>query len=76
MKKETNTELLLSCLGLVFVILIMAFLTAAIGMWLWNAILVPMFAFPIIGYWQMYGIIVLVRLVFGSGSRLSSSSRS
>ena len=62
------------CMLAIFILLICIFLYAAIGMWLWNIILVPMFGAPVIGYWQMYGIMILAKLIFGGGSYSSSSN--
>jgi hypothetical protein len=58
----------------IFVIILTVILYAAIGMWLWNLILVPLFGAPVIGYWQMYGIMILARMIFGRGSSSSSSN--
>ena len=45
------------------------FLLALITMWLWNSILPVLFAsFPTIGYWQMLGLMVMVRLLFVFGT--------
>ena len=73
-KRAKRAEVISGCLAAIIVLPIVLFLGAAIGMWLWNAILVPMFAFPVIGYWQMYGIMILAKLIFG-GTSISSSSK-
>ena len=73
-KRAKRVEVISGCLAAIIVLPIVLFLGAAIGMWLWNAILVPMFAFPVIGYWQMYGIMILAKLIFG-GTSISSSSK-
>ena len=72
-KRAKRVEVIAGCLGAIVALIIVLFLGAAIGMWLWNAILVPMFAFPVIGYWQMYGIMILGKLIFGGYSTSSSS---
>jgi hypothetical protein len=71
--KKNTFEIAISCYATIIALIIVLFLGAAIGMWLWNAILVPMFAFPVIGYWQMYGIMILGKLIFGGYSTSSSS---
>lgn len=58
--KKNNNYLLAIIIFIVYILL-----ETSISMWLWNIILVPLFNAPIIGYWQMCGIIVLVRLIFG-----------
>ena len=73
-KKKSSLEIFGSCMLAILVFVICIFLYAAIGMWLWNIILVPLFGAPIIGYWQMYGIMILARLIFGRSSTSSSSN--
>ena len=73
LRRKIKTKIFAGCFAALIVLIVMCFLHAAIGMWLWNAILVPMFAFPVIGYWQMYGIMILGKLIFG-GYSISSSS--
>ncbi len=60
-------------LGLILLVAILCLLGAAIAMWLWNVIMVPMFGMPVLGYWQMYGIMILARLIFGSRTSSSNS---
>ena len=73
-KEKLGLEVFGGCMLIVLLLLVICFLYAAIGMWLWNAILVPMFAFPVVGYWQMYGIMILAKLIFG-GSSYSSRGK-
>ena len=73
LKREARTKVFAGCLAALIALFIICFLGAAIGMWLWNAILVPMFGAPVIGYWQMYGIMILGKLIFGGYSTSSSS---
>lgn len=72
-KKKSGLEIFWGCMLAIFVIILTVILYAAIGMWLWNLILVPLFGAPVIGYWQMYGIMILARMIFGRGSSSSSS---
>ena len=67
-------EKFIGCLTAIVVLIVICFLGAAIGMWLWNAIMVPVFAMPVLGYWQMYGIMILGKLIFGGTSTYSSNS--
>ena len=73
-KKKSDLEIFGGCMLAILVFVIGIFLYAAIGMWLWNIILVPLFGIPIIGYWQMYGIMILARLIFGRSSTSSSNN--
>ena len=73
-KRAKRAEIISGCLAAIVAILIVCFLGAAIGMWLWNAIMVPVFTLPALGYWQMYGIMILAKLIFG-GTSISSSKK-
>ena len=73
-KKKSGLEIFGGCMLAILVLVVCIFLYAAIGMWLWNIILVPLFGVPVIGYWQMYGIMILARLIFGRSSTSSSSN--
>lgn len=46
-------------------IALFVFIGGVIVMLLWNAILPPLFGWPLIGFWQALGILVLCRLLFG-----------
>ena len=72
-KRDRAIASFFGCLAMILAIVVILFLYAAIGMWLWNAIMVPVFAMPVLGYWQMYGIMILARMIFGG--RSSSSSK-
>ena len=72
-KKKSGLEIFGGCMLAILAIVIAVFLYAAIGMWIWNVTLVPLFGAPVIGYWQMYGIMILARMIFGRTSSSSSS---
>lgn len=73
--KDTSTiETFLGCLGTIALLVIVLLLYAAIGMWLWNALMVPLFSMPVLGYWQTYGLMILGRMFFGGRTSSSSSS--
>ena len=44
--------------------LAMFILYAAFGTWLWNTLMPVIFGLPVIGFWQMYGLIWLSRFFF------------
>lgn len=48
------------------VILLVTFIYAAILMWLWNIILVPVLNISIINYWQSFGIYIISNILFKS----------
>ena len=72
--KKSSLEILGGCMVAILVVVVSIILYAAIGMWIWNVTLVPMFGAPVIGYWQMYGIMILARMIFGRSSSSSSSN--
>ena len=80
-KQSKEDRLEKACVGclvaiLTLVLLIgLTFLYAAIGCWLWGIIIVPVFGAPVLTYWQMYGLIILARMILGTGSSVSSSSK-
>ena len=47
----------------IFAVIVCGFIGAAIATWLWGLIIVPVFGAPVLGYWQMYGIIILIKLL-------------
>ena len=55
------TAIGLAVIGLVLGI-IYAFVISIIGVWLWNYAMVSMFNVPQITFWQMFALMVLVRL--------------
>lgn len=60
----------------VFIVIFLSlFIYAAIGCWLWGLIMVPVFGLPALGYWQMFGLMWLLRMLFGRGSKYSSSKK-
>lgn len=54
-------------------IVLLSFLTAGIATWLWGLIVVPVFGLPALGYWQMFGLIWLLRLILPTS--VSSSGK-
>lgn len=56
----------LTAIGLVVIGLVLgiiyAFAISIIGVWLWNYAMVSMFGVPQITFWQMFALMVLVRL--------------
>jgi hypothetical protein len=63
------------CLVVFIVVFLSLFIYAAIGCWLWGLIMVPVFGLPALGYWQMFGLMWLLRLLFGRSSSYSSSKK-
>ena len=59
-------EMFLLILGAIFVVALVSFLYGAILMWLWNAVIVIVFAAPALTYWQAYGICIICNLLFKS----------
>ena len=63
------------CLVVFIVVFLSLFIYAAIGCWLWGLIMVPVFGLPALGYWQMFGLMWLLRLLFGRNGSYSSSKK-
>ena len=63
-------EALLGCLGVLAAIAIAFLLPPALLLWLYNHVVVLVFAqwaiWPHIGYWQMFGLHWFCRMLFGS----------
>lgn len=57
-------EIIGKFLTVIFIVVISGLIGAAIAAWLWGLIVVPVFGAPVLGYWQMYGIIILIKLLF------------
>jgi hypothetical protein len=66
MKEGCIRYLLLFLLVLLFS-LVFAFVFAYFGVLLWNYAVVSIFGLPKITYWQMFALMVLVRMFFPSG---------
>lgn len=45
-------------------IIVFGLVLAGIANWLWGLIIVPVFGAPVLTYWQMYGIMILIKLLF------------
>lgn len=60
------------CLVVFFIVFLSLFIYAALGCWLWGLIMVPVFGLPALGYWQMFGLMWLLRMLFGRSGNYSS----
>lgn len=58
-----------------FLLYFVIFIPAAwIGMLLWNSVLIGLFtSIPTIGFWQMYGLLWLIRIMIPYSSHISSN---
>lgn len=63
---------LIAVLLVLAVSVIVALIVALPVMWLWNALLPQLFDFAKITFWQAFGLVLLVRFLFGTGSSGSS----
>lgn len=48
----------------ILAVIIVVFVSAVCLMWLWNAIIIDLFAAPSIGYWQAMGICFISQILF------------
>lgn len=51
-------------------IIAVSFLWAGLALWFWNTAIVSAFAAPALGYWQMYGIYWLIRILMPSNIKI------
>lgn len=65
-------ELIALFFGIVFAAVALALLLALPTMWLWNANIPALFALPSITWGQAFGLMLLARLLFGTGNSSSS----
>lgn len=61
--KEIFGKTLISWVLLVLSVFLTLALNAALGLWLWGLIVIPVFNAPILTFWQMFGLCVLARLM-------------
>ena len=60
----------LMIIGLCILALVLALLGAWIGVALWSAIMVNIFGLPALTFWQFYGLMILLHILFPSGSNV------
>ena len=70
MKK--SIELFMRLIIITLIIIGFTLVYTGIAVWLWSIIIVPVFSAPVLSYWQMYGLILFVKLMFPL--RFSSSN--
>ena len=54
---------ILGCLGLIVLIIALAWLEVQIACWLWGIIMVGIFSLPMLTGWQMFGLMVLLHVI-------------
>lgn len=57
--EDLGVAILIFILAFVF-----AFFEAILGVWLWRKIMVEIFNLPSLIFWQFYGLIVLIHIIF------------
>ena len=62
MKDKIYTGCLMFVIA-IFLLSLANFAYAGIALWLWEIIIVPVFGAPLLGYWEMFGLIWLCHLV-------------
>lgn len=68
-------ETILMVLGFIGLMAILLFGGAWIALWLWNVIAIPVFNAPALTFWQMYGLMWLLRLLFPRNVKMSSEHK-
>ena len=67
---ETFAELLGWILLLILLVGILLFAVPALELWLWGLVMVPVFGAPVMTFWQMFGLNLLIGLLFGKTVRV------
>ena len=57
-------QIIMGCLSALVAALIISLILAGFAQWLWMIIIVPKFGAPVLTFWEMYGLIVLLRILF------------
>ena len=73
--RDSIAEGCLFTLIALIIVIAFTFFGAWVATWLWGVIVVPVFNLPALSYWQMFGLIWLMRLVFSGGTTSSSRSK-
>lgn len=72
-KKEYGClEVFLAVILVFAVALVINLIFAGIAVWMWGLVIVPVFGAPVLTYWQMYGIMVLLSCILPS--RINTSN--
>jgi hypothetical protein len=67
---DTFAELLGWILLLILLVGVLLFAVPALELWLWGLVMVPVFGAPVMTFWQMFGLNVLIGLLFGKTIRV------
>ena len=59
----------------VILLIVICFAVPWIELWLWGAVMIPVFGAPALTYWQMFGLNLLCVLLFGRGSNINTSNK-
>lgn len=67
---DTFAELLGWILLLILLVGVLLFAVPALELWLWGLVMVPVFGAPVMTFWQMFGLNLLIGLLFGKTVRV------
>lgn len=67
---DTFAELLGWILLLILLVGVLLFAVPALELWLWGLVMVPVFGAPVMTFWQMFGLNLLIGLLFGKTIRV------
>ena len=62
-KNLFDAETIFAILSVIIVLLISNLFGAAVAACIWNAVIMPIFNAPYIGYWSMYWIMIFIELI-------------
>lgn len=64
---------ILGGLAIIFFAVFICLIPAILATWLWGLLVVPIFGLPTLTFWQMFGLMILVRIILPSPSSSNSS---
>jgi len=66
--QEKILKISFKIVGGILLVLLLALVFGYVIMLLWNWLMPVIFGLPVIGYWQAWGLLILAKILFGSGS--------
>ena len=61
---DYGQQILGGCLAALIFAVIISLILAGFAQWLWMIIIVPKFGAPAMTFWEMFGMIILLRILF------------
>lgn len=65
----------LALFGILVLVIVLVFAEVWIAMLLWNALAVGLFGLPVLTYWQIFGIKILLNIILPSSFNWNSNNK-